>query len=581
MKITLNGKVIDETAKPGESLHDMLARLGFSLNAPCGGNGRCGKCRVLISNAKQPTETDLKLIDAEDLSAGFRLACATEPFEGMDVRFEQAGDKPAHIATEGKSVKYEFSPQVSIKHVTLAEPELSDQGADIERLENALGFGSLDVSRGLLMQLPAALRQGGWKASAVLKGSRLLGLNPSGLYGVAVDIGTTTLACYLMDLITGAELAVASSLNPQKAWGDDVISRCDAARSGSLEELQKAVALEIDGLIGGMCAKAAISRSDIFQAVIAGNTVMLHLFAGISPENIALSPFIPAFSCAVDFSARELGLNFNPEAVVTLLPGVAAYVGADTVAGMLAAGMNEACEPSLLIDIGTNGEIALSAGGKLYACSTAAGPAFEGAHISSGMGGIAGAINKVTFTDGIRFSTIGNAPVRGVCGSGLLDLVAGFLDCGAIDETGRIDPDSAPSWVEIEDNKLAVCKEAGIWLTGRDVREVQLAKGAIAAGVEVLFNEAGIKASDIRHVWLAGGFGSYMDRRSACRVGLIPMELMDRTAAIGNSSGAGAKAALLSQAAMAEAKRLSRAVRYVELSARKDFQDLFMDKMMF
>jgi uncharacterized 2Fe-2S/4Fe-4S cluster protein (DUF4445 family) len=442
-------------------------------------------------------------------------------------------------------------------------------------------MGKISATRGALRELPGALRREGLETAAVLKEDRLLGLNPEGLFGMAVDIGTTTLACYLMDLRTGAELAVASSLNPQKAYGDDVITRCDFARSGGLDELQRAVAGEIDGLAGRLCGQAGVRREDIYHAAFAGNTVMMHLFAGIPPENIALSPFIPAFTGAQEFDARELGLNLSPSAVATLLPCVAGYIGADTVAGMVAAGMREDSEPAMLIDIGTNGEIALSAKHGLYACSTAAGPAFEGAHIRCGMGGVAGAINMVEVKNGIRFTTIGAAPARGICGSGLLDLVAGLLECGAIDDTGRLDPDAAPPWVEFDGDGVVVDREAGIVLTGRDVREMQLAKGAIAAGVEVLVNEAGIRVRDIRHVYLAGGFGSYMDRRSACRIGLIPKELEYRTAAIGNSSGAGAKAVLLSSEAMAEAERLAKAVKYIELSARKDFQDAFMDKMMF
>lgn len=569
MTIWVNGKSIETELKPGESLLALLARQGYRLNAPCGGNGRCGKCKVNIGNV------------------GVRLACRTMPMDGMRVSYEEAGERPAHIATEGQSVEYSFAPQVLIKDVVLEPPSLAGQAADMERVAHAFGMEELATSRSVLRELPAALRTGNWRVSTVLKDNRLLGLNPAGLYGAAVDIGTTTIACYLMDLRTGAELAVASSMNPQRIHGDDVIARCGFARSGGLDELQKTVAGEIDGLIGGMCAQAGVNRQDIYHITIAGNTVMMHLFAGISPENIALSPFIPAFTGAQEYSACELGLGLNPEAVATLLPCVAGYVGADIVAGIVAAGMredseaSEASEASLLLDIGTNGEIALCANGRLYACSTAAGPAFEGAHIRCGMGGVAGAVSKVEIDGGVRFATIGGAPAQGICGSGLLDLVAGLLDCGAIDETGRLAPDAAPSWLEFDGEGIVVDRRAGIILTGRDIREVQLAKGAVAAGVEVLVKEAGIRITDIKHVYLAGGFGSYMDRHSACRVGLIPKELEDRTAAIGNSSGAGAKAALLSTEAMAEACRIAKAVQYVELSARKDFQDAFMDKMMF
>ena len=581
MRITVNGTPVEVNHIPGDNLYELLTKSGYRINAPCGGGGRCGKCRVTIENPDEPTEEDARLLDEATLEMGIRLACATVVSEGMSVGFELQNEKLAHIVTEGKSIQYAFNPAIREYRVKLSPPELSSQSADFERVKATIGMGNLIIGRRLLKELPFVLRANGWEIDVVTYGDRLLGFNPHGLYGVAVDIGTTTLATYLMDLRTGAELAVASSLNPQKPYGDDVISRSDYARSGGLDVLQQIVAAEINRLVVELCAQANINSRDIYLMTLAGNTVMMHLFAGVSPENIALSPFIPAWTGSMDFCAAELGLELNPEAVATVLPCVAGYVGADTVAAMLAAGVREDGDTTLLIDIGTNGEIALSASGRLFACSTAAGPAFEGAHISSGMGGVSGAINKAKVDSQVRYSTIGNTQAKGICGSGLLDLISGFLENGAIDDTGRIDPDSAPDWLQISDSGLPVDSDKGIFITKRDIREVQLAKGAIAAGVEVLINEAGIKVSDIQHVYLAGGFGSFMDKRSACRVGLIPMELLNRTSAIGNGSGAGAKAALLSCDAMREAERLSHVVRYVELSARKDFQDAFMDKMMF
>jgi uncharacterized 2Fe-2S/4Fe-4S cluster protein (DUF4445 family) len=581
MTITVNGKALELEAAQGGTLHDLLTRRGFRLNAPYGGGGRCGKCRVTIDNAGAPSPADIRLLTADDLAAGVRLACATRPVEGMSVRFEGLGSGLAQIATEGQAIQYAFSPHVRAREVALPAPTLADQAADLTRLARALGVEGLEASRSLLGMLPGMLRQDGWKATAVLRGGRLLGLTPRAPLGLAVDIGTTTLAGDLLDLNTGGELAVASALNPQKAFGDDVISRSDYAGGGGLKTLQDAVVSEIGAMVRRLVGQAGADAGDIYHAVFAGNTVMMHLFAGVTPEHIALSPFIPAFTGALDMPAAELGLGLNPEASATLLPCVAGYVGADIVAGMLAAGMREEAETTLLIDIGTNGEIALAASGRLFACSTAAGPAFEGAHITCGMGGVAGAINRAELDGGLKFSTIGNAKAAGICGSGLIDLVAGLLDCGAIDETGRLDRDAAPGWLQFDGDGVVLEPEAGIRLTGRDIREVQLAKGAIAAGVEVLANEAGIRLGDIRRVCLAGGFGSYMDKSSAGRIGLIPQELVERTSAIGNSSGAGAKAALLSREAMAEAERLAKAVRYVELSARKDFQELFMDKMMF
>lgn len=581
MTIQLNGERLDVLPGQSETLYDIIKKNGFHLNAPCGGNGRCGKCRVTIANAAAPTATDRALIAGEDIASGVRLACVTLPFEGMDVRFEQAGERPARIMTEGRSVQYAFAPPVRRAAFTMAAPTLGDQSDDLCRLARALGTPALSLSRGMLSRLPGALRSGSWQGSAALMGDRLLGLDPGAVLGMAVDIGTTTLAGYLVNLETGEEMAVASALNPQKAFGDDVITRADHARGGGLAALQRAVSAEIDALAGALCKMTAASREDVYHVTVAGNTVMMHLFAGITPEHIAASPFIPAFTAAMEYGAAELGLRLNAEAVATLLPCVAGYIGADTVAGILSSGMAGSPEAQLLIDIGTNGEIALAAGGKLWACSTAAGPAFEGAHISCGMGGVAGAVNKATLNGELRFTTIGDAPPRGICGSGLLDLVAGLLDCGAVDDTGRIDADGAPGWLRVEGDAVVVDDASGIRLTGRDIREVQLAKGAIAAGLEVLAAEAGVRLDDISRVYLAGGFGSYMDKRSAGRVGLIPPALTDRTVAIGNSSGAGARAALLSAEAMGEAARIARSVTYVELSARKDFQDAFMDKMMF
>ncbi len=581
MRITVNGKSFQAGAAQGTTLHSLLPALGYRLAAPCGGGSRCGKCRVVIANAPAPTASDLRLISKEDLLAGVRLACATAPLEGMDIRLEQTGYRAAHIATEGHSVQYPFHPQVVTKAARLTEPGLDDQRADLDRLAEALAMDGLTASPDVLKELPGALRRCGWEVTAALRGHAVIGLNPERLYGAAVDIGTTTLAAYLVDLTTGEEVAVTSALNPQKAWGDDVITRADHAKAGGLEALQAAVASEIDGMIGRLCHTAGVDRSSIAHVVVAGNTVMMHLFAGVSPEHIAQAPFTPAFTSAMELPAAALGLHLHPNAAVTMLPCVSGYVGADTVAGLLAAGMNEQFEPSLLIDIGTNGEIALAAAGKLFACSTAAGPAFEGAHIRCGMGGVAGAINTAVVEDGIRFTTIGGEPARGICGSGLLDLVAGLLDAGVIDETGRLERNNAPGWVSFDEEGIVIDSVSGVKLTARDIREVQLAKAAVAAGIDVLLAEAGIGVEDVKTIYLAGGFGSYLDKRSAGRIGLIPLALADKAVAIGNSSGAGAKAVLLSTEAMEEAKRLAKAIRYIELSARQDFQQAFIEKMLF
>ncbi len=580
MRIVVNGRTM-EVPEGSTNLHTLLTGQGVRLTAPCGGNGRCGKCRVRIADAPTPTGAERALLSAQDLADGVRLACHTLPVDGMVVTVEEP-PATAHIATEGSAVAYPLRPPVEVRTVELPPPALGDQRGDLNRLADGLGLPGLTAGPETLTRLSQVLREGDWTVTTVCYAETLLDVNPPRALGVAVDIGTTTLAAYLLDLQTGDELAVESALNPQKPWGDDVISRCDAAGAGALAGLQAAVTGELNAMVGRLCARVGAAREQVFHMTVAGNTVMLHLFAGVSPAQIAQAPFVPVWTGTLDLPAGGLGLTLHPHAVVTVLPAVAGYVGADTVAAMVAAGLREDGPATLLIDIGTNGEIALAAGGALYACSTAAGPAFEGAHISAGMGGVAGAIHRVTTGDGkLLCRTIGDGPARGICGSGLLDLVAVLLDVGAIDDTGRMDEDTAPGWLTLEGGRVAVDRERDIWLTGRDVREVQLAKGAIAAGIQVLLAQAGVRAAEVERVCLAGGFGSYLDRDSACRIGLLPKELRDRTVAVGNASGAGAKAALLSREAMDEARRLARAVRYVELSARKDFQDAFLDQMMF
>jgi len=318
---------------------------------------------------------------------------------------------------------------------------------------------------------------------------------------------------------------------------------------------------------------------------VAGNTIMLHLFAGISPRNIAVSPFIPALTGMLTAPAAAFGLPLR-YAAVTLLSSVAGYVGADTIAAVMASGMDEASGVSLLADIGTNGEIALGGPGGLLCCSTAAGPAFEGAHIHCGMGGVPGAINRVRITEnGVFFDTIGGEAPRGICGSGIVDIVAGLLNTGVMDAMGRLDPDAAPAvlspLVREFESKPAFYLTDDICFTQKDAREVQLAKGAIAAGIEVLMRERGVGYDDIGALYLAGGFGSYIDFDSACAIGLLPPALRPRIQAIGNGAGAGAKMALLSGAHMRRAERIRGLMRYIELSTSAAFNDSFIENMLF
>ncbi len=391
-------------------------------------------------------------------------------------------------------------------------------------------------------------------------------------YGVAVDIGTTTLAAALVNLKDGAELAVMGSHNPQISHGDDVVSRIKFSieNSNGLANLQKAVVRQINSLIDHLCKKANIKRQDILEISIAGNTAMQHLFNGIDPSPLAQLPFEPNWRGGQSVKASQLDVHINLDGVVYIFPIIGGFVGGDISAGMLATDLLNQPQPLLMIDVGTNGEIVLVNNNKIYAASTAAGPAFEGAGISCGMRAMNGAIEKVKFEDN-KFvcNVIGDVKPVGVCGSGLIDMMAEFLNAGVVDSTGRM------SCEEIE---LA----HKVKITQRDIRQIQLAVGAIRAGVSIMLKKADIKSSDLKRVLVAGGFGSFIRRNHAQRIGLLPADIAhEKILFIGNTSLAGAKMALLSLDARKKTQDLADSAEHIELSADLDFQNEFANAMIF
>ncbi|MDD3242515.1 MAG: ASKHA domain-containing protein [Eubacteriales bacterium] len=581
MTIWIDGKPF--SAREGMLL-DALVEAGAKVPAPCGGNGRCGKCLVRIHDAGEPTAQEIKLLNPAQIAQGWRLACKTPVCEGMrvDTPAEKTGAK---IAVEGRNALYAVEPSVRVLPFALEKPHIGDQRDDARRLLEALD-GAETIHPAALAKLPFALRAQDFAGEAVVcRGEVLDVIAPQQrVLGVAVDIGTTTLAAYLVDLRRGAQLASTSRLNPQKARGDDVITRCDHAKSQGVDELQKMVTSAVGDMAAQMCGQVQADAKQIYEMTIAGNTVMLHLFAGISPENIAQAPFVPVWTREMLLESAALAIALNPAAKILLLPCVAGYVGADTVAAMLSCGMHEHTETSLLIDIGTNGEIALCTGEKIYACSTAAGPAFEGAHIRCGVGSVTGAINSVKVQgEKLSYTTIGDGQPCGICGSGLVDLAAVLLAHGALDVTGMMDEEESDGALRpyFTEEGFFPAPEQQIGIVQKDIRELQLAKGAIAAGVDVLLAAAGIPVGQVDHLYLAGGFGTYMDKDSAAAIGLIPAALLKKTEAVGNAAGTGAKAVLLSAQMEAQARALARQTEYIELSARPEFQNAFMDKMMF
>jgi len=572
-----------------ETLMHAIQRAGAALNAPCGGNHSCGKCRVRLLEGKipEPCAEEMHLLSEEEIRQGWRLACAVMGAGDWTIEIPEQ-DSGARVMTEGAQADAALDPQSRVYCVEASKPSLSDQRADAERLPVQAEF-SLKAMR----KLPSVVREGEKVYLVRFAGGPVedCSAKPIKNLGIAVDVGTTTLAAYLIDLSDGQELACASGMNPQRSFGGDVISRVDYA--GESEEnanrLQSVCVRAIEELGMQMLRRTGNVPSDVRHIVCVGNTIMMHLLAGLETVHIAKAPFTPVYARSWNVHAQELGMAFE-QAYVTLAPCVAGYVGADTVAAALACGMDEADEVQLLIDIGTNGEIALGNREALLCCSAAAGPAFEGAHIRCGSGAQDGAVDHVTIENGkVKLSVLGGGIPRSICGSGLVDAVAAMLREGIMDETGRIDEDEMPEeyedfLFEYEGNpafSLDGRAEEGVFISQQDLREVQLAKAAIAAGVQVLMNEAQLEYDQVARLCLAGGFGNYIGRESAVEIGLLPEEMKDKIVPVGNAAGTGARQMLKNRTKSASAEALRGKMKYIELSARADFQNLFVENMMF
>ena len=406
-------------------------------------------------------------------------------------------------------------------------------------------------------------------------------------YGVACDIGTTTVVCHLMELSTGRVLATVGEGNAQRPYGGDVIARIKAAMEGRLPALTAAITGQLSRMIEALCQSAKISPAEICRMTIAANTVMCHLLTGLDPTGIGAAPFLPESLFGDCHDARKMGLPFDGE--VYIIPAVSGYVGGDITADLLAANLDRESSPVLLIDVGTNGEMALGCGDHFTCCSTAAGPAFEGAQIRCGMAAAPGAISSVQYADGkVVCSVIGGGEAVGLCGSGLIDALAVMLDLGAVDETGRVldieednIPDEAAPYLFLLDDEPAFRLTGDIAVTQGDVRKVQLGKGAIAAGVQVLLDSYGTDHSHISALLLAGGFGSFIRPESAARIGLIPAQLLHVTRAVGNAAAQGAQEALVSAEARERLACLQKNMNYKELSGLPAFNTAYMEAMMF
>lgn len=597
-----NGSV---TVAPGTPLLEAARQAGLRLQAPCGGQGRCGKCLVHApTGADSPTPVEMRILSPNQLDDGWRLACQARVVGEAVVTVPESSLAIEHrIMVEGAEREVLVEPNVRKLSLRLPAPSVEDPRSDLHRVMEALGEGALPPSRlEPLQELPSILRADGYQVTAVLSGDRLAAVEAGDTtektYGLAVDVGTTTVVAYLCHLPTGAAIAVASDLNSQAQYGDDVISRIQAA-TGNAEDLRglnRAIIAVINDLVARACHEAGVPPEAIYETAVVGNTCMSHLLLGVSPAGLGTVPFVPSFRSAQTVRSADVGIDINPHGSVYVAPNIGSFVGADTVGVMLASQLDRGDGLRIALDIGTNGEIVVARGGELYACSTAAGPAFEGAKISCGMRASHGAIDAVRIADDVDCHVIGDVRPRGLCGSGLVDVIAELVRVGAVAETGRMltreEASALPEKVrerlaENEDGMEFVLARADeayagepITLTAWDVRETQLAKAAIYGGMELMLHQVGAEPGDVEQLLLAGAFGNYIRRESALAIGLIPSVAAERIASIGNAAGVGARLMLCSLSERKRAQEIARNTRHVELSEREGFYDRFADAMM-
>ncbi len=579
------------SVKSGENLLKLLQKSGFSISASCGGKGLCGKCKVKITAGDSTiTSQEQKLLSREELNQGIRLACLVDI--EADLTVELPTEQKAEIVTEGLERKVNLAPRMKKFCISPAEPTIEDQRDYLTRIYDQLPVQKANYS---VLEKLEEIKEAK-TVTITVKGKKLVQLEEGNQvesnYGIAVDIGTTTVVLYLLNLETGDEVDVYSFTNPQSQFGADVISRVNYTleQAGGEEKLQEVLIAELNQGIDKLVSRNELTHDQIWAVNIVGNTIMLHTLLGLNAESIAKAPYIPAFTDQVTLNPADLDLKLNSAGEINLLPSISGYVGADIVGDMLAVDFNLSEDWNLLIDIGTNGELVLGKEDEIFACAAAAGPALEGANITFGMAGVPGAISEyeIKVNGEINYQVIGNQSPQGICGSGVLDIIAQLYTQGFLTKNGAFKEElparqrmRMTSYEDAPAYQVTGKSSGNILLTQQDIREVQLAKGAVAAGIEILLSEAGIDYEAVDNVYLAGGFGSQIKASSAAVLGLIPPELEEKVVKIGNGAGIGAKLSLLNQELSRAAEEITNQVDYIELSTHSDFQTIFMQEMEF
>lgn len=601
----------DVRVPAGVSVFDAASWNGIAIDSTCGGHGTCKKCKIQVLGPS-PTSVPVHRLDArsftsEQLAAGWRLACLAQAQTDLAIDVPPLTTRPK-AATLGVGRQVILRPAVQKRYVELTEPTLADQRTDLQRLTDAIEDLELTPDLHVLRRLPAVLRQADYKVTAVIVDEALIDVDPGDTtdrrFAIAYDLGTTTVVATLLDTATGTPAAVDSMLNKQQPFGGDVITRISAVMMDpeALPRLRLLAQETLAELTRNVLAEAEVDPAEVYEVALAGNATMTALVLGIDPEPLGVAPFVMTTTTMPAMLASELGLTLHPQARAVLFPALGAYVGGDIVSGMLATGMDRDKRTRLFIDVGTNCEIVLSDGDTIVSTAAPAGPAFEGGAIRCGMRAADGAVEGVRIDEdiegGVRLQVIGDVAAEGICGSGLVDAVSELVRSGLLDSSGRfvteeqakeIAPHVADRLTVIGKERVFVLErreptsppEETVYLSQRDVRELQFAKGAIATGWTLLLEQLGLEQRDVQQVLLAGSFGSYLSPAAAVRIGLVPKIPVLRIVSAGNVAGEGAKMSLLSIRERAGAAALLEEVAYVELSDRTDFNDRFVDLLAF
>lgn len=579
------GKFTAET-----SLLDCARQLSVDLISICGGTGSCGWCKVqVVSGQVSPhAKREQEILSTRELELGYRLACMTYPLSNVKLSIPpESLSAPQRTQVEGLDVSVDPDPPVQLVDAHLSQPTVNSPKADARSLWLALktqGIGEGRIDYQVLKTLSSQIREYGWHVHAAVRGNEIIAISGPSTQnlGLAIDIGTTKIAGYLVNIQTGTTLASKGMMNPQISYGEDVISRIVAANKSSEDatKLQSLLVETLNQLAENLCEEINAAPEQILEVVVVGNTAMHHIFLGLPVRQLGLSPYVPAVVSKLDIKAREIGLKIAPGGYIHILPNIAGYVGADHVAMLLATRMHEFDDTTLAIDIGTNTEICLTNGGRMISASCASGPAFEGAHIKFGMRAAPGAIEHVRLQDDrLEIQTIDGQPPIGICGSGLLDVVAQLRLNGIVESNGKL---SSHPLVQIQDDKpvfvVAQRPELDpITVSQKDVRELQLAKAAIRLGIKALLEAEGVDENEIKQIIIAGAFGTFLDVQSAIAIGMLPNLPLERFRQVGNAAGTGARLVLISQSERKKSLEIARRVEYIELAKVSNFDRKFAE----